>query len=280
MKNILILAVSIILLSACNSAKKVGERDLSWPNYVRKIARDMNCNDKRRLAIIDQIDNFYKLVEDTTTSADVLCQSLKRLDDTLEYVILNDFQFEFTMLMRATEYQISEKLMAEDDRTKQCSRSLGISDYWNTAYCSDSLDMDVMSVSWFGSLDMFRDRFAILNVMTTEDVSLSELIVENLVDYSMDSLECLFATSDLTIIGVINAETAYIVDSSDMHNGLIRMIVPTIDVLDVLEESDIMLVRYLANGNWVALPTYAPHFFNYQVKGCPRLVAMMNGTRQ
>jgi len=262
-----------ILFSACKSSNN-SEEEYTWPEYVRDVAREINIHDNRRLAIIDQIDDFYKLVEDTTTPAGILCHSLNRLEDTLEYVIRHDYEFEFNLLMRATAFRIHHRLLVEDERIQQCGRYLGIEDYWNTSLCNDSLDMDVMSVSWFRASTEAGNRFAILNVAAAGENLVSELIVENLIDYSLDNVECIF-TCDSVIVGVINSETTS-VDSSEMSNGLIRMMFHTSYIANLLSQSDAMIVRYTTNGETIEMMSLAPFFFNEQVKECPRLVAVMN----
>lgn len=273
MRRILYIVFLFILFSACKSSNN-SEEEYTWPEYVRDVAREINIHDNRRLAIIDQIDDFYKLVEDTTTPAGILCHSLNRLEDTLEYVIRHDYEFEFNLLMRATAFRIHHRLLVEDERIQQCGRYLGIEDYWNTSLCNDSLDMDVMSVSWFRASTEAGNRFAILNVAAAGENLVSELIVENLIDYSLDNVECIF-TCDSVIVGVINSETTS-VDSSEMSNGLIRMMFHTSYIANLLSQSDAMIVRYTTNGETIEMMSLAPFFFNEQVKECPRLVAVMN----
>lgn len=274
MRRILYIVFPVILFSACKSSNNT-EKDYGWPEYVRDVTREINIHDERRLAIIDQIDDFYKLIEDTTTPADKLCHSLNRLEDTLEYVIKHDYEFEFNLLMRATAFRIHHRLLVEDERIQQCGRYLGIEDYWNTSLCNDSLDMDVMSVSWFRASSEAGNRFAILNVATARENQVSELIVENLIDYSLNDIECIFTRFDSVIVGVINSKTAS-VDSSELSNGLIRMMFNTSDIVNILSQSDIMEVRYSTNGENVEMTSLAPFFFNEQAKDCPRLMAAMN----
>lgn len=274
MKKFLYIVLITFLFSSCKSSNNT-EEDYSWPEYVRDVTREINIHDNRRLAIIDQIDDFYKLFEDTTISVDILCSSLNRLEDTLAYVIQHDYEFEFNLLMRATAFRIHHRLLLEDERIQQCRRYLGIEDYWNTSLCNDSLNMDVMSVSWFRASPEAGNRFAVLNVAAAGENLVSELIVENLIDYSLDDVECIFTYSDSVIVGVINSKTAS-VDSSEMSNGLIRMMFHTSDIVNILSQSDAMIVRYTTNGETVEMMSLAPLFFNEQVKECPKLVALMD----
>ena len=273
MKKILYILLIAFFFLSCKSSNNT-EEEYTWPEYVRDVAREINIHDNRRLAIIDQIDDFYKLFEDTTSSADILCGSLNRLEDTLEYVIRHDYEFEFNLLMRATAFRIHHRLLVEDERIQQCGRYFGIEDYWNTSLCNDSLNMDVMSVSWFRASHEAGNRFAILNVAAAGENMVSELIVENLVDYSLDDVECIF-TCDSVIVGVINSETAS-VDSSEVSNGLIRIMFHTSDIVNLLNQSDAMIVRYTTNGETVEMMSLAPFFFNEQVKECPRLMALLD----
>ena len=222
------------------------------------------------------------MAADTNAAIDSYCESMCNLIDTLESQIKYNHHFEFVQLMRATVQNLWHRNLLYDERKSECGCSLdnlimGLENTWNISLCNDSLEQDVMSTSSFERSYDAIDRFITLNVAVSNGgkLKISELIVANYIDTTIDSLQCFFMDENDSIIGVLNEETVY-VDSTDFNAGLLRMIIPTEDILYILNQSKVMIIQYNAKDKPIEIISLAPWMFNDQVKDCPRLMALMN----
>lgn len=284
MKRYLLLILCALLLSSCGSnSKPQEEEEIWWPDFLRETySQVFRLNDPRDIAIIKQVEDFYRLAADTNAAIDSYCESMCNLIDTLESQIKYNHHFEFVQLMRATVQNLWHRNLLYDERKSECGCSLdnlimGLENTWNISLCNDSLEQDVMSTSSFERSYDAIDHFITLNVAVSNGgkLKISELIVANYIDTTIDSLQCFFMDENDSIIGVLNAETVY-VDSTDYNAGLLRMIIPTEDILYLLNQSKVMIIQYNAKNKPIEIISLAPWMFNEQVKDCPRLRAVMN----
>ena len=121
----LFLIITIVLsccLGACNidTAKEnsettdknkqaiVDEKYLELPKLLREVYCNIfEENDPRDLAIIDQIEDYYRMMADNSTSIDMYCKSLSRLVDTLKNEIDHFYSTSgFSLLMRVTALNV------------------------------------------------------------------------------------------------------------------------------------------------------------------------------
>lgn len=284
MKRFLILILSAFLLSACGSnSKPQEEEDIWWPDFLRDTyCQVFRLNHPRDIAIINQVEDFYRLAADTNTTINSYCESMCNLIDTLESQIKHNHHLEFVQLMRATVQNLWHRNLLYDERKSECGCSLarmtlGLENIWNISLSNDSLEQDVMSTSSFERSYDAIDRFMTLNVAVSNGGKrkISELIVANYIDTTIDSLQCFFMDETDSIIGVLNDETVY-VDSTDYYAGQLRMIIHTEDILYLLNQSKVMIIQYYAKDKPIEIISLAPWMFNEQVKDCPRLMALMN----
>ena len=105
MKLFSLIALGAFVLASCGSSQKPTQDDNAntrWPDFLREWAADYEIEDAQRLAIIDQIDTLYRLVEDSTSDNELLCSKLCQLQNTISDAIVQDSSLVFPLMMRAT----------------------------------------------------------------------------------------------------------------------------------------------------------------------------------
>ena len=281
---------------SCNSSTKesetkktiVDEKYLEWPKYLRATYCDIfKENDPRELAIIDQIEDYYRMMADNSTTTDMYSESLSRLVDTLRNEIEYNHYVVFSALMRATAlnvfYNINTFNAEKGKIPTKCDRysdGMLLPFRWNTSLRDDSLGMEMMSTACFQSSYEALNRFALLNIAfrESEESQLSMLIVTDYIDKTIDSLQLYFTDLNDSVIARYNSENVDVyIDSTDYKtDGVIRMILPTEYILYALNHSNTMVVEYVGKNGRVKLTSFAPIPFKEQIKDCPRLNNLMN----
>ena len=289
------LIVTIVVsccLGACNSstAKEnskttdknkqaiVDEKYLEWPKYLRETYCDVfEWNDPRELAIIDQIEDYYRMMADNSTTTDMYCESLSRLVDTLRNEIEYNHYVVFSALMRATAlnvfYTINTFNAEKGKIPTKCDRysdGMLLPFRWNTSLRDDSLGMEMMSTTCFRNSYEALNLFALLNIAfrESEESQLSMLIVTDYIDKTIDSLQLYFTDLNDSVIARYNSENVDVyIDSTDYKtDGVIRMILPTEYILYALNHSNTMVVEYVGKNGRVKLTSFAPIPFKEQIK--------------
>ena len=290
-------------LGACNSstAKEkskttdknkqaiVDEKYLEWPKYLRTAYCDIYKGNvlPRDLAIIDQVEDYYRMTGDNSTTTDMYCESLSRLVDTLRNEIEYNHYVVFSALMRATAlnvfYNKNTFNLEKGKIPTKCDRysdGMLLPFRWNTSLRDDSLGMEIMSTICFRSSYEALNLFASLNIYFREsdESQLSVLTVTDYIDKTIDSLQLYFTDSNNSVIASYNSDNVDVyIDSTDYKtDGVIRMILPTEYILYALNYSSTMVVEYVGKNGRVELTSFAPIPFKEQIKDCQRLNNLMN----
>lgn len=279
MRRILFLFFCSIVLAACSTSHKASEdnTNVRWPDFLREWAADYEIEDAQRLAIIDQIDTLYRLVEDSTSDNELLCSKLCQLQNTISDAIVQDSTLVFPLMMRATARNLNGILynnpwLLELGCNCEVMEYLLIDSKW---YTSSRENFDLMYTTIMGLSWQAPDRFANL-VLTKEDgseLSTAILIVYNYADTVIDNLQVSFTDSEGAIIEQLTEKDTY-TDVPD--TGVKRMMLPPYLVMNALANGGTLTISYdTPQGTLEMIGTPHVHFME-QIKGCPRLKEVLN----
>lgn len=277
-KNTFII-VCLLLLHACGISHKATENKavVRWPDFLREWAADYEIEDAQRLAIIDQIDTLYRLVEDSTSDNELLCSKLCQLQNTISDAIVHDSSLVFPLMMRATARNLNGILynnpwLIELGCNCEVMEYLLIDSKW---YTSSRENFDLMYTTIMGLSWQAPDRFANL-VLTKEDgseLSTAILIVYNYADTVIDNLQVSFTDSEGAIIEQLTEKDTY-TDVPD--TGVKRMMLPPYLVMNALANGGTLTISYdTPQGTLEMIGVPHVHFME-QIEACPRLKEVLN----
>lgn len=276
-----IMCVVSVVFSACATPKKTAEEtgEVRWPDLLRDWAADYGVNDAQQLAIIDEIDMVYRLVEDSTADNELLCAKLCKLKDELIDFIVHDPSLEFPLMMRATALNFYGKLynnswLIKADCPCNVMDYLLINAHW---YTSSREHFDIMYTTFLAQSWQTPYRFTNM-VLSKEDgneMALVSLIVYNYIDTAINNLQINFTNADGTVIERLTEKDVY-VDSTNMEGGTKMMVLPTLLVMDALTESRNITITYETSNETVEMIGFPHVFFTEQINDCPRLMKVFN----
>lgn len=267
-------------LVSCGSSQKPTQDDNAntrWPDFLRDWAADYEINDAQRLAIIDQIDTLYRLVEDSTSDNELLCSKLCQLQNTISDAIVHDSLLVFPLMMRATarnfysENANNQKLPGLDCDCEM-EDYLFIDSKWHTA---SRENYDLMYTTMIGQSWLAPWNFANLVLAKDDEKELATamLIVYNYTDTIIDNLQLTISDDEGTILGLI----------TDRNTNVEQL---DICVKKISLSPNLIMEGLAANGNFVI--SYESHhrllkmvgfpsiFFMEQIEECPRLKEVLN----
>lgn len=275
MKRLLLITLCIITLASCSSSQKLTQDDNAntrWPDFLRDWAAYYEIEDAQRLAIIDQIDTLYRLVEDSTSDNEQLCSKLCRLQNTISDAIVHDSSLVFPLMMRATARNFYGKIANNPwliglGCDCEVMEYLLIDSKW---YTSSRVNFDLMYTTIMGLSWQTPYRFAnlVLNKEDGSELSTAFLIVYNYADTVIDNLQVSFTDSEGAIIEQLTEKDTY-ADVPD--TGVKRMILPPYLVMNALATGKTLTISY-DNPQGTLEMTGFPHvYFMEQIEACPRL---------
>ena len=279
--TIKVAAVMVCLLgiSACGSHKSTTQKneEIRWLIFLRDWAADYEIDDAQRLAIIDQIDTLYKLVEDSTSDSERLCTMLCQLQNTISDAIVQDSSLVFPLMMRATARNLygiiyNNPWLLELGCNCEVLEYLLIDSKW---YTSSRKNYDLMYTTVMGLSWQAPDRFANL-VLTKEDgneLSTAFLIVYNYADTVIDNLQVSFTDSEGAIIEQLTEKDTY-TDVPD--TGVKRMMLPPYLVMNALANGGTLTISYDTPQGTLEMIGYPHVHFMEQIEACPRLKEVVN----
>ena len=256
MRKTLVLFFAAVSLLACKSPKSsADETKIKFPQ-------------ERRDAIATQCDSVMEMLADSSMSAEELCAPLKRLGDTLRYVISNDLLFETNHEMRAFVRHLAYELLCD-------KRGIDFDCFFWALYevpylwlVSHGDSNDCMYTAFFRSSGEAFERFAtlVLGGDVNGRLPAAVLTVTNYIDTVIDNLEIEFQYAD-NHIETIKAEDV-ITDTSDADSGIVRVILDSDDIVARLKKCGVVCVRYNAKTEEVDM-RYINYKFEDQLARCP-----------
>ena len=280
MKRLLLITLCIITLASCGSSQKPTQDDNAntrWPDFLREWAAGYEINDAQRLAIIDQIDTLYRLVEDNTSDSELLCSKLCRLQNTISDAIVQDSSLVFPLMMRATARNFYGKIANNPwlfDLDCECN-ILGYLVADAVWYTSNRKNFDLMYTTIMGLSWQAPERFANL-MLSKEDgseLSTALLIVYNYADTVIDNLRVSFTDSEGAIIEQLTEKDTY-ADVPDA--GVKRMVLPPYLVMNALATGKTLTISYDTPQGSLELKGFPHVHFMEQIEACPRLKEVLN----
>ncbi len=274
MKRLLLITLCIITLASCGSSRKAtqdGNRT-RWPGFLREWAADYEFNDAQRLAIIDQIDTLYRLVEDSTSDNELLCSKLCQLQNTISDAIVQDSSLVFPLMMRATARNFYGKIV-NNPRLLGLGCECEVLEYlWldGNWYASSRENFDLMYTTIMGLSWQAPDRFANL-VLSKEDgneLAMAMLIVYNYTDTIINNLQLTITDSEGKLLYRLTEDDTYI----DQPDACIkRMSLPP-----YLAADGTLTVSYETPHGTLEMIGLPHVFFKEQIEECPRLKEVLN----
>lgn len=278
MRKIAIVALSMVALSACGTLHKATEQNsnVRWPDFLREWAADYEVVNPQRMAIIDQIDTLYRLVEDTTKDTTFLCEKLCWVQEAIGDAIVHDSSLVFPLMMRATARNIYGKIynnswLIELDCNCNVFEYLLIDSRW---YTSSREHFDLMYTTIMGLSWQAPERFANL-MLSKEDgseLSTALLIVYNYTDAVIDNLQVSFTDSAGNVLQRLT-ESDVFVDTPDA--GVKRMMLPPYVVMNALASGGTMTISFDTPQGTLDMVGFPHIHFLEQVEDCPRLKAVL-----
>ena len=273
-KPVFLIALAVIIVSACGTSQKSTQEsgNTRWPGFLREWAADYEINDAQRLAIINQIDTLYILVEDSTSDNELLCSKLCQLQNTISDAIVQDSSLVFPLMMRATARNLygiiyNNPWLLELGCDCEVLEYLLINSKW---YTSSRKNYDLMYTTVMGLSWQAPDRFANL-VLTKEDgneLSTALLIVYNYTDTVIDNLQVSFTDSEDAIIEQLTEKDMY---AEVPDAGVKRVMLPPYLVMNALANGGTLTISYDTPLGTLEM-TGVPHVhFMEQIEDCPRL---------
>ena len=280
MKRLLLITLCIITLASCGSSQKPTQDDNAntrWPDFLREWAADYEIEDAQRLAIIDQIDTLYRLVEDSTSDNELLCSKLCQLQNTISDAIVHDSSLVFPLMMRATARNFYGKI-ANNPRLLYLGCECEVLEYLlidSKWYTSRRVNFDLMYTTIIGLSWQAPDRFAnlVLNKEDGNELSTAILIVYNYADTIIDNLRVSFTDSEGAIIEQLTEKDTY-ADVPD--TGVKRMVLPPYLVMNALATDKTLTISYDTPQGTLEMTGFPHVHFMEQIEACPRLKDVLN----
>lgn len=256
MRRTLVLFFAAVSLLACKSQK------------LSTVEPSPDFTQERRNAIADQCDSVVAMLADSLVTAEELCEPLKRLGDTLRYVISNDIWFEGNLEVRAFVRRLAYELFCDKRGIDPDCFFWALYEVPYLWLVSHGDSNDCMYTAFFRSSGEAFERFAtlVLGGDVNGRLPAAVLTVTNYTDTVINNLEIEFQYAD-NHIETIKAEDV-ITDTSDAASGIVRVILDSDDIVAKLKKCDVVRVKYNTNTEEVDM-RYINDKFEEQLARCP-----------
>lgn len=269
--------VCLLAMCACGTQKNDNQDNgvVRWPDFLREWAVGYEVVTPQRMAIIDQIDTLYRLVEDTTKDTTLLCEKLCWVQEAINNAIVYDSSLVFPLMMRATARNFAG--MIANDRPSMFVAALdcgcNVADFmiadtwWHT---SSREHFDIMYTTFMERSWQAPERFANLILAKEDDNEHSTAIlnVYDHVDTIIGNLQISFTDSEGNIIDQLTEKDIYVYVP---NAGIKSMMLPPYWVMNALASGGTMTITYdIPNGRVEMIGCPHIHFLE-QIEACPRL---------
>lgn len=271
-----ILCVVSVVFSSCTTPPKSVEEteNLRWPDFLRDWAADCNITDAQRLAVIDQIDSLYMLVEDSTSDDGLLCNKLCELQGIISDMVAHDTNLFFSLMMQATASNIWGMIYRNPwlfEKNCPCNllEYLVAGAHWFT-YSSEN--EDIMLTSFIGQSWQAWGRHVDLTLTKKDGFEWTgaEMIVYNHIDTAINNLQIIFADSSNTFYKNFTEEGGYIELPTDNAGMKVLMLSPPM-LMESLAADCSIYIYYETPHDTVEMIGFPHLFFKEQIEDCPRL---------
>lgn len=275
--------VCLLAMYGCGTQRMIVQNNdvVRWPDFLRDWATDYEINDPPRMAIIDQIDTLYRLVEDSTENTSLLCEKICQTQDVISDAITHDTLMVFTLMMSAAArnfYGIiyNNPWLLELGCNCEVFDFLLIDSKWYTGVREN---FDIMYTTMLGLSWQAPERFANLVLTKGDDSELATalLIVYNYTDTVIDNLQVTFTDSANNVMERITESNTYI-DTPDA--GVKRMMIPPYLLMNALVDNWTLMLSYDTPQGTLEMVGFPHIHFLEQVEDCPRLKAVLRGAME
>lgn len=274
----IITATTFLMFSACGNFQRIPTNKdvIRWPDFLREWAADYEIIDPQRMAIIDQIDTLYRLVEDSTENTNLLCEKICQTQDVISDAIMHDSSLEFSLMMRATArnfYGIiyNHPWVLELECDCEVLDFLLIDSKW---YTEVRENFDIMYTTILGLSWEAPARFANL-ILAKEDDNEHSTTILNVYDYVdtiIGNLQISFTNSEGNIIDQLTEKDIYVYVPDA---GIKSMMLPPYLVMYALASGGTMAITYDTPNGRVEMIGYPHIHFLEQIEACPRLKVVL-----
>lgn len=273
--------VCLLAMCACGTQKS-SVRDngvVRWPDFLREWAADYEVVNPQRMAIIDQIDTLYQLVEDTTKDTTLLCEKLCWVQEAINNAIVYDSSLVFPLMMRATARNFAVTLANDHpsmfEAAFDCDCDVAdyiIADTW--WYTSSRERFDIMYTTFIGQSWQAPERFANLVLTKSDDSELAtaQLIVYNYTDTVIDNLRLAFTDSVGNMMEQLTGSDTYI---EVLDAGVKQMMLPPYMLMNALVNNWTLILAFDTPQGTLDMVGFPHIHFLEQVEDCPRLKAVL-----
>lgn len=279
MKKFFCLISSLVFLASCSSAQKTTdnrEDPTTWQGVLRMWCESYDINDDaKRMAVVDQIISVFDMIDDTTISAEQLEGPICKMKETIGHVIDTDGYYEFAQMMRATARNLTGRMPVDSRLLSDCALELMLIDgRWQT-FSNDSMDFMATSLFYNSWQAMARKVNVIFSKYDNDDNVYAEMIFTNLIDTAMDNLNIYFLQDKDTVLALTKSDILQ-VDNTDAYAGVKRALVKPSFLIDAMLKTNTIIMSYDTPNEHIEYISFPQIHFEEQIKGCPRLMAVMN----
>ena len=273
----------IIIFSSCGTSHKATKdnANVRWPDFLRDWAADYEIKDSRRLAIIDQIDKVYYLIEDSTSDKTRLCNKLCQLQNTIGDAIMHDTLAEFSLMMRATARNFYGVLY-NNTWLYDLDCSCNVLDYLlldSKWYTSSDEKRDLMYTSIIGQSWQAPYRSVDL-ILLADDSNFGaqiEMILYNYIDTVMNDLQIILTDSLGNAIDTLSkSKGGFIYEvPEESPDGTKKIFLP-LEIIKWLAQNGTITIYYETPHDTVEMVGYPQISFMEQLYECPRLKKILD----
>ena len=197
----------------------------------------------RRDAFWKQVDSVVEMLEDTTQTADNLCQPLRRLSDTVSGIINSCPDFAFVKEVQGLGRRWAYLLMLDKREIDfSCWEDLLVSSYYWTVHKDDT--MASMVTSMFRSSSEMNSRYATIMIkasLATEGVM---LLVVDQIDILIQDIQLSLFDSDGNVFKTLEGSDGQYAEECMEDDGMVMIRYDLEQVVPFMREASVLKLSY------------------------------------